>query len=55
MFIDYLQEVFVLEYIVEINSLGMKYQSLNGEINAIDNINLSVKKGEFISIVGPSG
>lgn len=45
----------MLKYIVEIRDLGMKYQSLNGEINAIDNINLSVQKGEFISIVGPSG
>jgi len=44
-----------LENIVEIHNLGMKYQSLNGEINAIQNINLFVKKGEFISIVGPSG
>lgn len=33
----------------------MKYHSLNGEINALENIDLSVKKGEFISIVGPSG
>ncbi len=33
----------------------MKYHSLNGEINAIENINLEVKEGEFISIVGPSG
>lgn len=55
MFVNCLQEVFALEYIVEINGLGMKYQSLNGEINAIENIDLSVKKGEFISIVGPSG
>lgn len=41
--------------IVEIHNLGMKYQSLNGEINALENINLFVKEGEFISIVGPSG
>ncbi|WP_414705234.1 ABC transporter ATP-binding protein [Pseudobacteroides sp.] len=33
----------------------MKYHSLNGEINALENIDFSVKKGEFISIVGPSG
>lgn len=41
--------------IVEIHNLCMKYQSLNGEINAIENIDLSVADGEFISIVGPSG
>lgn len=41
--------------IVEVHNLGMKYQSMNGEINALDNINFYVAKGEFISIVGPSG
>ncbi|MGI6777381.1 MAG: ABC transporter ATP-binding protein [Acetivibrionales bacterium] len=41
--------------IVEVHNLCMKYQSPNGEINALENINLSVDEGEFISIVGPSG
>ena len=44
-----------MEYIVEIKNLGKKYQSLNGEINALENINFSIRKGDFISIVGPSG
>lgn len=44
-----------MAYIVEIQNLGMTYQSLKGEINALDNINLSITKGEFICIVGPSG
>lgn len=44
-----------MEYIVEIEGLGMRYQAPNGEINALENISLSVRKGEFISIVGPSG
>lgn len=44
-----------MSHIVEIRGLGMKYQSLNGEITAIDNISLSVDEGEFISVVGPSG
>lgn len=44
-----------MRYIVEIQGLGMKYHSLNGEINALENVNLNVEKGEFISIVGPSG
>ena len=33
----------------------MKYQSLNGEITALEIINFSVRDGEFVSIVGPSG
>lgn len=44
-----------MQYIVEIDKLNMKYHSLNGEINALEDINLRVEKGEFISIVGPSG
>ena len=30
--------------IVELRDIGMKYQSLNGEIIAIENINLCVRK-----------
>jgi len=41
--------------IVEIQNIGMKYQSINGEINAIENISFSVEKGSFVSLVGPSG
>jgi len=33
----------------------MNYQSPNGEVPAITNINLGIIKGEFICIVGPSG
>lgn len=41
--------------IIDIQDLGMKYQSANGEIVALEKINLKVEKGEFICIVGPSG
>ncbi|MHB8065889.1 MAG: spermidine/putrescine ABC transporter ATP-binding protein, partial [Ruminiclostridium sp.] len=41
--------------VVEVHNLSMKYQSLNGEINALENINFSVQEGEFVCIVGPSG
>ncbi len=44
-----------MSYIVEIKNIGMNYQSPNGEIPAITNINLQIVKGEFICIVGPSG
>lgn len=40
---------------VEVHNVGMKYQSLNGEITALETINFSVRDGEFVSIVGPSG
>jgi NitT/TauT family transport system ATP-binding protein len=41
--------------IVNIRDVGMKYQSPNGEINAIESITFSVEKGEYVSLVGPSG
>ena len=44
-----------MSQVVEVHNVGMKYQSLNGEITALENINFSVREGEFVSIVGPSG
>ena len=36
---------------LEIRNLVVKY----GEVKAIDNVNLEVKDGEFVAIIGPSG
>jgi NitT/TauT family transport system ATP-binding protein len=44
-----------MSYVVEVCNLGMKYHSLNGEIDALKGVNFSVSEGEFVSIVGPSG
>lgn len=44
-----------METVVELRKTGMTYQSPNGEIKALENINLTVNDGEFVSIVGPSG
>lgn len=41
--------------ILEIRNLNKVYHDLNGEVLAIDNLNLNVKEKEFIAIVGPSG
>lgn len=41
--------------ILTINNLKKNYQTLNGEIKAIENISLEVNKGDFIAIVGSSG
>lgn len=38
-----------------IDNLSKSYNSLSGEVKAIENLSLSVKDGEFVSIVGPSG
>lgn len=44
-----------MEKILEVKNVTKKYQNKEGEILAIQNVNLRVKKGEFVSIIGPSG
>jgi ABC-type dipeptide/oligopeptide/nickel transport system, ATPase component len=41
--------------VLSVKDIEEKYQAENGEITALKNISFSVKKGEFISIVGASG
>ena len=41
--------------ILTISNLSKSYNTKDGEIKAIDNINLEVNKGDFIAIVGTSG
>lgn len=40
---------------IQIKNISKTYTMGEETIHAIDNINLHVKKGEFLSIVGPSG
>ncbi len=44
-----------MEKILEVKNVSKKYQNKEGEILAIQGINLRVNKGEFVSIIGPSG
>lgn len=44
-----------METILEIKNLSHSYHTTEGETPALYDINLTMKKGEFISIVGPSG
>ena len=44
-----------MEDILELQNVSKKYQQKNGETLALKDINLKVKKGEFVSIIGPSG
>ena len=41
--------------ILEINNLNKTYYTLSGKVDALENINLNIKDGEFIAIVGSSG
>lgn len=44
-----------MENIVEIKNVSKTYKIGEKEFKALDNINLSIKKGEFVVILGPSG
>lgn len=44
-----------MEKILEVKNVSKKYQNKEGEILALQDINLRVNKGEFVSIIGPSG
>lgn len=41
--------------ILKINNLSKTYHEKDGEITAIENLNLEIYENEFIAIVGPSG
>lgn len=41
--------------IIELKNIRKEYVKKNFKFTAIDNINLSVEKGDFIAIMGPSG
>lgn len=42
-------------HIINVVSLKKIYLNGNVEVRALNNINLSIEKGEFITIIGPSG
>ena len=41
--------------ILEVKNVEKKYQTKEGEVQALKNLNFRVKSGEFVSIIGPSG
>lgn len=43
------------QYKLQIKNLSRIYQGNAGDVTAISNVNLEVKKSEFVMIVGPSG
>ena len=41
--------------IIKISNLSKLYQTGENEIKAIDNMDLTIQKGEFVAITGASG
>lgn len=41
--------------LVEVRNISMRYHTPEGEIAALKDVSLQIKKGEFVGIVGPSG
>lgn len=44
-----------MQIIAEMRKASLSYHELNGETAAVDKLDLTINKEEFISIVGPSG
>lgn len=44
-----------MKEVLKLVNIAKKYQAKNGEIEALKDVNFSVKEGEFVSIIGPSG
>jgi len=40
---------------IELKNISKSFQMGEEEVKALDNINFFVDKGEFVSIIGPSG
>jgi len=41
--------------VIAIDNLSLTFQTSDGPVEALSNINLSVNRGEFVSLIGPSG
>ncbi len=44
-----------MEYVIDIQEIKKIYQVGNQEVNALAGVDLKIRKGEFVAIMGPSG
>jgi putative ABC transport system ATP-binding protein len=43
------------EYVIDINSLTKTYKTGKTDFKALNNVNLKIRKSDFVAIMGPSG
>ncbi|MBE2274740.1 MAG: ATP-binding cassette domain-containing protein, partial [Rhodobacteraceae bacterium] len=41
--------------VIEARGLNLVFQTADGPVQALKDVNLSIGKGEFVSFIGPSG
>jgi NitT/TauT family transport system ATP-binding protein len=41
--------------VIEAKGLGLTFETNDGPVHALDDVNLSINKGDFVSFIGPSG
>ena len=41
--------------VIEARNLGLTFETADGPVHALSNVDLSINKGEFVSFIGPSG
>ena len=41
--------------VIEAKGLGLTFQTADGPVHALKDVNLTVEKGDFVSFIGPSG
>jgi len=49
------EEMKQVKEVLRLENIGVTYQTETGEVEALHNINFSVRDGELVAVVGPSG